>query len=92
MFHHSLNTDRVLAAAPGPAACLIILLPSHCVVGPGRSTISVAEVLIPLYSLKFAPEHVVYGKVTSQVCEVNIAYHKATTSPHRVHCPAWRLE
>ena len=50
MFHHSLNTDRVLAAAPGPAACLIILLPSHCVVGPGRSTISVAEVLIPLFT------------------------------------------
>ena len=48
MSHHNLNTDRVMAAAPGPAACLILLSPSHCVVGPDshRFTISVAEVLV----------------------------------------------
>jgi len=48
MSHHNLNTDRVTAAAPGPAACLILLSPVHCVVGLNsyRFTISVAEVLI----------------------------------------------
>ncbi len=39
-----------MAAAPGPAACLILLSPSHCVVGPDshRFTISVAEVLVSI--------------------------------------------
>lgn len=38
-----------MATAPGPAACLIVLSPAHCV-GPDsyRITMSVAEVLISL--------------------------------------------
>ncbi len=48
MFHHSLNTDRVMAAVPGPAACLVVLLPTHCVAGPDRFTLSVPEVPISL--------------------------------------------
>ena len=47
MCHHNLNTDRVMAAAPGPA-CLIVLSPPPYVVGPHRFTISVAAVLISL--------------------------------------------
>lgn len=39
-----------MATAPGPAACLIVVSPAHCVVGPDsyRITMSVAEVLISL--------------------------------------------
>ena len=36
------------AAAPGPAARLIVLMPTHCVAGPGGLTRSVAEVPISL--------------------------------------------
>ena len=57
MSHHNLNTDRVMAAAPGPAACLILLLPVHCVVGPDSYmfTVSVAEVLISLLAKVLIP-------------------------------------
>lgn len=49
MFLHNLNTVRVMtAAAPGPAARLIVLMPTHCVAGPGGLTRSVAEVPISL--------------------------------------------
>ena len=50
MSHHNLNTDRLMAAAPGPA-CLIILSPPPYVIaiGPDRFTISVAAALISLW-------------------------------------------
>ncbi len=92
-----------MAAAPGPAACLIVVSLAHCVVGPDsyRFTISVLKCLYLFWlkcsflfcSLKFTPEHMVYGKVTSQGCNVNVVHHSAKTSPHRerLHCPAWRL-